>query len=114
MTSSLNHGFSSMGECYSSSSSSDDEILKQLFVDMDRQRQCAFACAIVVANLSDMFNDNELEEGVGMLVNLGVGIQDVFVTMQAMPRLLKTLTNFKLMEFDKLPTLVMPTIVGHA
>ncbi len=61
-----------------------------------------------------MFNDNELEEGVGLLVNLGVGIQDVFVTMQAMPRLLKTLTNFNLMEFDKLPTLVMPTIVSHA
>jgi hypothetical protein len=36
-----------MGDSYSSSSGSDDEILKQLFVDMDMQ--CAFACAIVVA-----------------------------------------------------------------
>jgi hypothetical protein len=79
MASSLSHGFSSMRD--SSSSSCHDEILKQLFVDMDRQRECAFACAIVVANLFGMFNDNELEEGVGLALDLGVGIQDVFVTM---------------------------------
>jgi hypothetical protein len=41
---------------------SDDEILEQLFVDMDRQRQCDFACAIVGANSFHMFNANELEE----------------------------------------------------
>ncbi len=43
-------------------------------MNMDRQKQCAFACAIVVANLSNMFNDNELEEGVGLSLDLGVGI----------------------------------------
>jgi hypothetical protein len=81
MASYLSHGFSSMGNSSSSSSSSDEEILKRLFVDMDRQMHSAFACAIVVANLSNMFNDYELEEGVGLLVNLCMGIQDVFVTM---------------------------------
>jgi hypothetical protein len=65
----------------SSSSSNDDGILKQLFVDMYRQRECAFACAIVVANLFDMFNDNELEECLGLAMDLGVRIQDVFITM---------------------------------
>jgi predicted small metal-binding protein len=44
--------------------SSDDEILKQLFVHMVRQRQCVFACAIVVFNLFHMFNANEFEKGV--------------------------------------------------
>jgi hypothetical protein len=34
-----------------------------------------------VANLSNMFNDNELEECVGLSLDLGVGIQDVFVTL---------------------------------
>jgi hypothetical protein len=55
MASSSNHGSNS-------SSSSDDKIFEQLFVDMDRQKQCAFACAIVMLNSSDMFNANEFEE----------------------------------------------------
>ncbi len=32
-------------------------------MEMDRQRQCAFACAIVGVNSFHMFNANELEEG---------------------------------------------------
>jgi hypothetical protein len=47
-----------MGDGSSSSFSSDDLILEQLFVDMDSQRQCAFACVVVVANSFHMFNAN--------------------------------------------------------
>jgi hypothetical protein len=47
-----------MGDGSSSLSSSDDVILEQLFVDMDRQRQCAFAHVVVVAKSFHMFNAN--------------------------------------------------------
>jgi hypothetical protein len=46
-----------MGDGSSSSFSRDDVILEQLFVDMDSQRQCVFAC-VVVANSFHMFNAN--------------------------------------------------------
>jgi hypothetical protein len=65
MASSSNHVFNYIGDGLSYSSSSDDQILEQFFVDMDRQRQCAFACVVVVANSFDMFNANGLKEGVG-------------------------------------------------
>jgi len=64
MASSSNHVFNFIGEGLNYSSSSDDQILEQLFMDMDRQRQRAFACAVVVVNSFDMFNANELKEGV--------------------------------------------------
>ncbi len=50
-------------------------------MDIDRHRQCAFACAIVGANSFHMFNANELEESVNRSMDLGVGVQDVFITM---------------------------------
>jgi hypothetical protein len=61
-----------------------------------------------------MFNANELEGGVGHLVDSSVGVQDVFATMQATPWLFKTLTNFTLAKFDELALLVAPTIMLHA
>jgi hypothetical protein len=63
MVSSSSHGSKSMEDGFSSLSPSDDEILEQLFVDINKQKQCAFACAIGVANSFHMFNANELEEG---------------------------------------------------
>ncbi len=65
MASSSSHGFSFVGDNCNSSSSTNDEILEQLFVDMDRQRGCVFACAIVVDNSFHMLNPNELEKCVG-------------------------------------------------
>jgi hypothetical protein len=65
MASSSNHVFNYIGNGLSYSSSSDDQIFKQLFVDVDRQKQCAFACVVVVANSFDMLNANELKEGIG-------------------------------------------------
>jgi hypothetical protein len=47
-----------MGDGSSFFSLSDDDILEQLFVDMDRHRQCAFACVVIVANSFHMFNAN--------------------------------------------------------
>jgi hypothetical protein len=49
MTSTSSHPFSFMGNGLASSSS-DDEMMEQLLVDMDRQRQFAFACVVVIAN----------------------------------------------------------------
>jgi hypothetical protein len=61
-----------------------------------------------------MFNANELEESTSQLVDLGMGIWDVFATMPPTPRLFKTMINFKLTKFDELATLDVPTIVRHA
>jgi len=38
----------------------------------------------------------------------------VFATMQATPRLFKSLTNFTLAKFDELALLLAPAIVRHA
>ncbi len=75
MASFSSHGSSSMGDSFKFSSLGDDEILEQLFVHMDRQRQCVFACAIVVFNLFHMFNANELEDNVGWLIDIGVDVE---------------------------------------
>ncbi len=69
MASSSSYGSKYMRDGFSSSSPSDYEILEQLFVDMDKQRRCAFACAIGVAKSFHMFNANELEEGEGQLMD---------------------------------------------
>jgi hypothetical protein len=58
-----------MGDAFSSSSSSDDKILEQLFVNIWRQRQCVFGSAIVVANSCDMFNVDELKKGANQSMN---------------------------------------------
>jgi hypothetical protein len=65
MASSSNHGSSFVRNSCNSSSSIDDEISEQLFVDMDRQRGCVFSCAIVVNDSFHMFNPNELGKHVG-------------------------------------------------
>ncbi len=83
----------------------------KMFVNMDRQRQCAFAYAIV-ANSSNMFNANELKEGTCHSLDSSVGIWDVLVIMQTTLGLFKIWTNFVFAEFDKLALLVKHTI-GH-
>ncbi len=85
-----------------------------MFVDVDRPIQCAFTTIVVVANSSNMFNANELEEGACHLVDSSVGVWDVLTTMRATPRLFKILTNLTLVKFDKLALLITPTIVCHA
>ncbi len=82
-----------------------------MFANINRQKQCAFV-VVVVVNSSDMFNVNELKAGHSM--NSSAGVWDIFVVMQATPRLFKTLTNFTLAKFDKLALLMEPTIVRHA
>ncbi len=81
---------------------------------MDKRKQCAFAAIVITTNSSDMFNADELEEGVGHSLDSSVGVQDVFVIMRATPGLFKTLTNFTLAKFDDLTLLMAPTIVFHA
>jgi len=119
MVSSSSHGSSfirdsfniSKSISFNSSSSSDDEMIHEMFVNMDKQKQCAFAYAIV-ANSSNMFNANELKEGTCHSLDLGVG--NVLATMQTTLGLFKILTNFILAEFDELSLLMGHTIVHHA
>ncbi len=86
-----------------------------MFEDMDRLKYCAFVIAVVATNSFDMFNANELEEGVGHLMYSSVGVRNALATMWATLRLFKTLTNFILAKFDELLLLVAPTInVRHA
>jgi hypothetical protein len=85
-----------------------------MFANVDRHKQCVFATTIVAANSSNMFNANELEKGAGHSMDSSVRVWDVFATMQATPRLFKTLTNFTLVKFDELTLLMAPTIVRHA
>jgi hypothetical protein len=85
----------------------------KMFVNMDRQRQCAFAYAIV-ANSSNMFNANELKEVTCHSLDSSVGIWDVLAIMQTTLRLFKIWTNFVLAKFNKLALLVRHTIVHCA
>jgi hypothetical protein len=69
---------------------------------------------VVTFNKGTLFNTNELELGVGQVVDQNVGVQNVFITMQKTPCLFKILTNCNLSKFDELTTLVVPTIHTHA
>jgi hypothetical protein len=81
MVSSSSHGCSFTRDSFSilesisshSSSSSDDKMIPEMFVNMDRHRRCAFAYAIV-ANSSNMFNANELKEDTCHSLDLAVGV----------------------------------------
>jgi hypothetical protein len=45
-----------------------------MFAYMDNKKQCVFAATIIVANSFDIFNANELEEGVGHLMDSSVRV----------------------------------------
>ncbi len=89
MVSSSSHGSSFTRDSFNisesinlnSSSSSDDKMIHEMFVNMDKQRQCVFAYAIV-ANSSNMFNANELKEGSYHSLDSSAGVWDVPTTMQ--------------------------------
>jgi hypothetical protein len=88
MASSSNHGYSFTKDSFStsrsnssSSSSSSDNGMHEMFENMDRHKQCAFATIVVATNSSNMFNANELKEGVGHSMDSSVGVQNVLATM---------------------------------
>jgi len=72
-----------------------------------------FATTIAVVNTHYFFNPNELELGVRQLGDHTICVQDVLATMQIIPSLFKTLTNFTLLKFEKLAAIVVPTIKSH-
>jgi hypothetical protein len=47
-----------------------------------------------------MFNLNELKLGAKHSVDHTIGVQDVLATMQTIPSLFKTFTNFTFPEFE--------------
>jgi hypothetical protein len=76
-------------------------MIQDMFVNMDWKKQFA------------LFNINELEERINQWVNSCVEVQDVFITIQAIPWFFKTLTNFTLAKFDELVLLMVLTIAYH-
>jgi len=92
------------------STSSDEEILE----DMDEDNMVIFHCMAIACNSHNFFTSHEIEEGVGQSMDVRVGVKDILTTMRATPHLFKSLTNFILVEFDELATLVVPTIFIHA
>jgi hypothetical protein len=71
-----------------------------MFEDMYKERQCAFVCAMAIANSIDMFIANELEGAMCQSMNPRVKVWEVFATMQTTLGLFKTLTNFTLAKFN--------------
>ncbi len=102
----------------SSISNSDDSTSSSSGVDflenMDQDDLVLFQMmATMASNINDLFNPHEMEEGGGQYVDPPIGVWDVLSTMRARPALFKTLKNFTLEEFDKLASLVVPTIRAH-
>jgi hypothetical protein len=60
--------------------------------------QATIACV----NTWEFFTPMQLEEGCAQFVDLNIGVQNVLMTMQAMPSFFKSLTNFSLIEFEEL------------
>jgi hypothetical protein len=52
-----------------------------MFQDMDRKATMFFECAFVATNSGDLFNTDQMEEGLSYLVNLDIGVWDVLATM---------------------------------
>jgi hypothetical protein len=69
--------------------------------------------ATMASNTNDLFNSHEMEDKGGQSTDLTVGVWYVLGTMQATSTLFKTLTNFTLEEFDKLPSQVVLAIRAH-
>jgi hypothetical protein len=95
---------------YSSSSSSDKELLDEI----DAEHQIAVQAVIACVNTWEFFTPMELEEGGGQFVDLNIGVQNILTTMLAMSGLFKSLTNFNLTKFEELAQFVVLTIIGHA
>lgn len=97
-----------MLESGSSSSSSDDE----LFQDLDEEFWVLLRALTLAANTEDFFNSNEMDnQGI---VNHNIGVRDCLGLMLETPWFFKTLTNFTVLEFTELCTLICPTILSNA
>ncbi len=86
---------------------------KEFFDEINVEHQIAVQVAITCVNTWEFFTQMELEEGGGQFVDPNIGVWDVLATMQTMPSLFKSFTNFSLTEFKELAQLVVPTIIGH-
>lgn len=91
-----------------SSSSSDNEF----FQDLDKEFQVLLRALTLATNTDDFFNSNEMDsQGI---VNHNIGVRDCLGSMLETPWFFKTLTNFLVLEFMELCTLVYPTILSNA
>lgn len=81
MASFSSHGFSFTKDNYISSSSSDDEIIQEMFANMNSKKQYVSVATIVIANSYDIFNVNELQEDVGQSIDSSGGTKNMFVIM---------------------------------
>jgi hypothetical protein len=92
------------------STSSDEEILE----DMHEDDMAIYHWMVITCNSHNFFTSHEIEEGAGQSMDVRIGVQNILTTMWATSHFSKSLTNFTLVEFDELPTLVVPTILAHA
>jgi hypothetical protein len=65
-------------------------------------------------NSYKFFNFEEMEKGVGHLMDPIICVWDILQTMQSIPILFKTLTTYFLKEFKKMASLVILTITSNA
>jgi len=65
-------------------------------------------------NSYKFFNFEEMEKGVGHLMDPIICVWDILQTMQSIPTLFKTLTTYFLKEFKKMASLVILTITSNA
>jgi hypothetical protein len=94
----------------SSFSSNKDEVL----YDMDQEAKMLFHAGFITCTFGDLFIAIEMEEGGGHSTNPINGVQDVLTKLRSNPTLFKNLTNFILIEFEDLTSIVVPTIISHA
>jgi hypothetical protein len=109
MAFSSNDALLDIGKFNSFSSNIDEE----MFHIIHKQHQIVFIVTIASVDTFKLFNANEFKPSVEQLIDQNVSVYNVFTIMQATPSLFETLTNFSLLEFDELATLVVPTIQAH-
>jgi hypothetical protein len=106
MAFSSNDALPNIGDFNSFSSNIDEE----MFHRIHKQHQIVFIVTIASVDTFKLFNANEFKQSAVQLIDKNVSVYNVFTIMQATPSLFETLTNFSLLEFDELATLVIPTI----
>jgi hypothetical protein len=88
------------------------QVMRKCKNEMVQEVVMFFQCVFNVLNSKDLLNDHE-DEGTREFVDSVVGVQDVLATIQD-TSLLKNLTNFTWMEFEKLANQIAPIISSHA
>jgi hypothetical protein len=91
-------------------SDSSDEDLDDFEVEL----RAILQSMVAATNAYHLFNANKWDDNGQQSVNPLRGVRDMLGWLKETPCMFKTLTNFTLVEFEELCTLVCPTIAGNA